>query len=598
MEPVDTRAETDWPELTRQRRAIVVVDVVESVRLMQANEADVIDRWRHFVNEVRTQVLPVHGGRLVKSLGDGLLLEFKAVHAAVSAAFDVQRRVVAYSAGRHADAVMSLRIGVHAADVVVDDLDVYGTGVNLAARLATLAAPGEIVASSEVRQGLIDMLDADVNDMGECWLKNLSEPVRAWNIRPVAAGAPTRIATPASLGANKATLAVMPFISRSAVGVSDMLGELVSEDMIAWLTRVPYLSVISPLSSMALRERPLESSSTAALLGATYLIQGSCAREGDAVRVHAQLLDGATGTVLWAGSQSGALTGLLRGDEAVVRNLAHDVCHALVGTEVTRAASSPLPTLKSYTILFGAIALLHRLSLREFDRAREMLEYLIERHPRLAEPRAWLGKWHVMRIGQGWSPDRTEDGQRAIRQTAAALDAEPNHALSLTIDGFIAGYIKKDLATAERRYESALEANPNESLALLFRSAMHGYREEGRQAIDCALSAQRLSPIDPMRYYFDHFTSLAMLLAGDYAGAIEFGQRSLKSNRVHASSLRALAMAQALNGQESAARATAAELLRVEPALTCSAFRARYPGQNQAQVDRLVAALAAAGIPP
>ena len=175
-------SDPDWPALQRQRRAIVVVDVVESVRLMQANEADVIDRWRRFVNEVRTQVLPVHGGRLVKSLGDGLLLEFEGVPAAVAASLDIQRRIAPFNAGRLGDAVMGLRIGVHLADVVVDDVDIYGAGVNLAARLATLARSDDVVVSAQVRDDLVQGLDADFEDLGECFPKHIPEPVRAYRV--------------------------------------------------------------------------------------------------------------------------------------------------------------------------------------------------------------------------------------------------------------------------------------------------------------------------------------------------------------------------------------------------------------------------------
>jgi adenylate cyclase len=173
-----------WPELPRERRTLVVVDVVESVRLMQAHEADVINRWRRFVHEVQTQVLPPHGGRLVKSLGDGLLLEFADVSLAIAAALDVQARLPAYNIGRAADAALFLRVGAHEAEVVVDKLDVYGAGVNLAARLAGLAGPGEIVVSAAVRHQLTDGLDAEFEDLGDCYLRNVALPVRAFRVGP------------------------------------------------------------------------------------------------------------------------------------------------------------------------------------------------------------------------------------------------------------------------------------------------------------------------------------------------------------------------------------------------------------------------------
>ncbi|WP_349741335.1 adenylate/guanylate cyclase domain-containing protein [Roseateles cavernae] len=594
MSTTDSQGE-GWPELVRATKTIVVVDVVESVRLMQANEADVIDRWRRFVHEVRSQVLPAHQGRMVKSLGDGMLLEFDEVLAGVAAAQDMHRSMQGFNLDRVATDCLQLRIGVNLCEVVRDHDDIYGSGVNLAARLTSLAKPGGTAISMAVREHLRDGLDADLEDIGECWVKNLPEPIRTWRLsNTITPSAPASTTTQGL----EVGVAVLPFKSLAPGGTDALLGELVAEELLTCLSKVPYLSVISKLSTMGLGRRSNQTiQSLAKLLGARFLVQGSCARSGDLVRLHVELMDAPSQRIVWAESASVDIAAVLSGQAAVFAKLSAQISRALVGREAERACTAVLPTLESYALLFGAIGLLHRLSLDDFNRAREMLDHLCERHPRSPVPKAWLGKWHVMRLGQGWSPDPKEDGQRALWQTSSALDLAPDHAPSLALDGFVTGYVRKDFATAERRYEQALQANPNESLAWLYRSAMLGYREQHDLAVESALHAQRLSPLDPMRYYFDHFISLTKLLAGDYAGAIDYGLRSLRGNRQHASTLRALVMAQALDGQVEAARANALELLRIEPGLTITAFRARYPGQRQAQVDRLAEALAMAGVP-
>lgn len=583
------------PELTRARRAIVVVDVVESVRLMQEDEAGFIDRWRRFVHQVRTEVLPKHGGRLVKSLGDGMLLEFPAVPSAVSAALEMQQR--ARSISSDGGLALELRCGIHQADVAVDALDIYGTGVNLAARLAGLAGPGEIVISSQAREDLIQDVDASLEDMGECWLKHMSQPIRAWRAVPLQPAKAARRAAGLT-DVHHASIAVLPFVLQSTAECADqMLGELVAEDVSAWLTRVPNLAVVSCLSTLPLRNRAATYPELSALLGVNYVAHGSCMRDGARLRIHAQLIEGSTGRVLWTGTERAEIGDLWHREAPVTCAIAGHVSKALLGSEAARASVTSLPNLESYSILFGAISMLHRLSRREFDRARDMLEHLADRHPRSPVPHAWLGKWYVMRIGQGWSSDAAEDGRRALAATSTALHLDPTHAFSLTMDGFATGYVKKDFAIAEQRYEDALRSNPNESLAWLFRSAMLGYRDQGTQAIECALRAQDLSPIDPMQYYFDHFTSLALLLAGRYEESIAYGLRSIKGNRTHASALRALAMAQSLAGRLDDARATGALLMQLEPQLTLRAFRARYPGQSREQVDRLAHGLELAGVP-
>src|SRR5205814_2755191 len=173
-----TSSEAQWPMFRRAARTVVVVDLVESVRLIEQDEEDTVRRWQTFVGEVVTTLLPQHGGRLVKSLGDGLMVEFEAVPPAIQCALAMQQTIQQSNVGRPSDRWMCLRIGAHVADVIVDEHDIYGSGVNLAARLATLAGPGEIVVSADVRHHLTAGLDADTEDLGECYLKHLQAPVR------------------------------------------------------------------------------------------------------------------------------------------------------------------------------------------------------------------------------------------------------------------------------------------------------------------------------------------------------------------------------------------------------------------------------------
>ena len=176
-------------DLVRVHRAVLVVDVVESVRLLLTHEDDVIGRWRRFVADIRADVLPKHGGRMVKSLGDGMLLEFESVIGALNAAMELHSRVQAYNADRPPSSELHLRAGLHNADIVVDELDVYGAGVNLASRLATLAGPDETIISPEARDAIVPGLDIDVEDLGECYLKHFTEPQRAYRAGPVGTAA-------------------------------------------------------------------------------------------------------------------------------------------------------------------------------------------------------------------------------------------------------------------------------------------------------------------------------------------------------------------------------------------------------------------------
>ena len=185
MQPASSEAQ--WPTYRRASRTVVVVDLVESVRLIEQDEEDTVHRWQAIVSEVVATFLPRHGGRLVKSLGDGLMLEFETVPPAIQCALAMQSSANLANTGRPNDRWMCLRIGAHVADVIVDELDIYGSGVNLAARLTTLAGAGEIVVSANLREQLLPGLDADVEDLGDCFVKHLQKPVRAYRVGPLGA---------------------------------------------------------------------------------------------------------------------------------------------------------------------------------------------------------------------------------------------------------------------------------------------------------------------------------------------------------------------------------------------------------------------------
>lgn len=584
-----------WPEMQRQRRAIVVVDVVESVRLMQAHEADVIHRWRRFVNEVRTQVLPEHGGRLVKSLGDGLMLEFQTVPPAIAAALDMQRRIVPYNAGCDASAAMNLRIGAHVAEVVVDQLDVFGTGVNLAARLASLAEPGDVVVSAAFRDEATDGLDAAFEDLGECNLKHMSTPVRAFRVGAVE---PVRTWVPATGNTSyRPVIAVLPFRLRCAGDPSGLLGDVLADEMIARLSRSPQLQVISRLSCAAFKHSDLSLPAVAHLLGAAYVVSGSGVELGGRLRLQCELADGHDGHVLWADGTSASLGEAVGSEEGFAANWAEQICRTIVNTEIARSGRRALASQSSYTLLMAAVSLMHRNAKLDFDRARTMLDHLIERDPYEPLPRAWLGKWFGIRAAQGWSPNMAADAREALTHVERALTVDPANSLAWTIKGLIHGYISKDLNLAQQAYQTALRENPSESLAWLYSATLNAWRERHDEATDAASTAQRLSPLDPLKYYYDSLAATTFLIAGDLPAALQLAQRSLRLNRTHSSTHRTLAIAQVLSGQVAEARNTVSELLRIQPQLTVSSFRERYPGRDAPHAEVFCRALAEAGLP-
>jgi adenylate cyclase len=568
--------------LPRTRRAVLVCDVVESVRLMQEDEDGTVRRWQQLVESMVREVVPAHGGRLVKSLGDGLMLEFAQPRQAVQAALAIQQLARQGYAGVPPAQHMHLRIGVHSADVVQDQMDIYGHGVNLTARIATLAGPGEIVVTAEVRDQLVPVLDGDIEDLGDCYLKHVKEPVRAYRVGDAG---PAPIFAP---GANRPldlrpTVAVIPFAARGMEPGHALIGEAVADELIAAISKTAELHVISRLSTSAFRERAGQHPGRDTLddvrqhLGATYVLSGRCTVMGQQINLFVELAEADGGRIVWADSLKGTTAGLFNPEDDMLSRVVSAVSSAVMKHELQRAQNHALPTLEGYTLLMGAVSMMHHNSITDFDRARQLLEHLIERSKRHPVPRAWLAKWHVLRVMQGWSDNIPNETKLAFDCTKSALDCEPNNALALTVDGLVHTNLGKDAAAAKLRYEAAIEANPNESLAWLLKGTMHAFRGESKEAVENTTHALKLSPLDPFRYYYDSLAATAALSAGAYASAIQLAKRSLKANRTHTSTLRALLIAYAQSGELEQAKLVAAQLLRLEPDFTVAKFLARTP---------------------
>jgi tetratricopeptide (TPR) repeat protein len=256
-----------------------------------------------------------------------------------------------------------------------------------------------------------------------------------------------------------------------------------------------------------------------------------------------------------------------------------------------------LPTLEISTLLMSAIVLMHRGVADDFNRARDMLEVVIERARRQALPHAWLAKWHVLRFNRGWTDDRSGEANVALECTRRALDADPECSLALTIDGFAHTNLLKQLDVAQQRYALALSVNPNDSLAWLLKGTLHAFEGEGEEAVDATERALRLSPLDPLRYFYESLGATAALSAGRYERAVELAQRSLRVNRTNTSTLRALAIAQSLLGNVEAARLTVGEVLAIEPTLTVQRYLERSPSGAYKTGKIWSEALRQAGLP-
>lgn len=582
--------------LNRNTKVLLVMDVVESVRLMEQDQDDFVMRWQKMVKQVEQQILPLHGGRIVKSLGDGLMLEFGTARGAVKAAFSLQAYSQQANVGQPVAQQTHLRMGGHLASFVTDQHDIYGTDVNLTARFCTLAGPNDIVISAELRDQLVPALDADIEDMGECYLKHVEKPIHAYRIAPPGVS-PAWVTLPGDDTELRPTVAVIPFTARTSGPDDAVLGEILAEEIIAALSRTPDLNVISRLSTSTLRGRDASLPDVQSHLNADYVLSGAYRVSGTQLVLVTELIEARSGRAVWGESLKSTVQEVLQGEDRITAEVVANLGAHIVRTEMQRATSRPLPNLESSTLLLGAISLMHRSTRGEFDRVRDMLEYLIDRHRRLPTPRAWLAKWHVLRVTRGLSLGSQNETKRALEQTQRALDVDPDCSLALAVEGFVHCHMLKDLEGAGQRYEMALAANPNDSLAWLFKGVLYAFRDEGTQALISAEKALQLSPLDPLRYFYDSLAATAALSARRYDLAIELANKSLKANRLHSSTLRVLAIAQVQTGQIAIAGQTIDKLRALDPLLTVTNYQARNPSASFATGKEWTDALRRAGLP-
>ncbi len=576
-------------------RTVLVADVVESVRLMQEDEAGTVQRWRSFVDHVVHRLLPGHEGRLVKSLGDGLMLEFPRVATAVGIAFAMQEAIAKANEALEPTRRLHLRIGIHVSPLVVDEHDIYGHGVNLAARLTTLAGPDEIVVSGDVRDQLTPALDADIEDLGECYVKHVQQPVRAFRV-----GAPGEqpVVERGNLAEDlRATIAVIPFTARAQTSAGDVLGQLLADEVISVLSHSPEVNVISRLSTTAFQGREVNLNDVSAYLRADYVLSGSYHVAGDRLTMKAEMAETRSMQVVWAQTLKGSVNGVVAGGDPLASHLVNQACAAMMVRELQRSQGKAPQSLQNHTLLLSSIALMHRISPIAFQRAQQLLQVLMDRTPRLASPYAWMAKWHVLRVTQGWSQDAQADGKAALENTKRALDRDATSSLAMTVEGQVNTWILKRLDVAEQFFSQALQSNPNDALAWLLKGTLHGFRDEGKEAVRLTRHALKLSPLDPLQFYFEAHAASAQLSAGNYGRALQLAERSFRLNRTHASTLRVIITALCKLGRMDEARRHATQLLALEPGFTVDRYLERSPGAPYKLGRDVASALAEAGVP-
>lgn len=579
--------------LPRQALAALFIDIVESVRLMERHEEALVAAWRALVARIDAGMLRPFGGRLVKSHGDGALLSFPSAHGAAEAAAVLNRAAAEISGSLPASAPLQLRSGLHYGDVMVDHGELYGRGVNLAARLQSLAGPGEICLSDAARDGVIDGQGWQFFDDGDHHLKHLDAPVRVHRGRPVG---PAQSPPPVAPLDMRPGIAVLPFLQAWGGDEHLGLGQAIADSLTAAFSQSAGWRVLSPLS-MRRCAGQAPRAELGRLLGVDYLVSGRWRASGSRLQLKVALAAAATEEQLWTEGLELELGELIAGQSAAFQALVATVGQLVLGAELARCEALPFSRLQDYSLYLSAIALMHRLNRADQQRAWALIEALSERHRRSAEPAALRTRWHALQMVQGRAADPAAEGRLALASARAALDRDSQHRFALPMAALLSAQMGEALLPAVAQAQTALAAHPQEPMAGLALAALRGYCGDALDFERHSACSSGLTPLDPALYVYLSLAASAKLAVGKDAEAADLSQRALRANATYVPAYVALAVALQRAGRIEQARASAAHILALQPGFRVSHWVSEFHGRAPPDVHQRADALRALDLP-
>jgi TolB-like protein/class 3 adenylate cyclase len=405
----------------RRLAAILAADIAGYSRLIGIDEEGTLSGLRTIRDEVIDPKIAEHHGRLVKTTGDGLLIEFASVVDALRCAKEVQQSMAGRNATADPAARIEFRIGIHMGDVVVEDGDILGDGVNIAARLEGLAEPGGICVSARVQEDAAGKLGLTFDDMGEQRLKNIARPVRAYGIRlEQRLGEGVR---PALRLPDKPSIAVLPFANLSGDPEQEYFADGMVEEIITALSRVRWLFVIARNSTFTYKGQPIDLKQVGREFGVRYVLEGSVRKSGDRVRITAQLIAAATGIHLWADRFDGSLEDIFDLQDKIAMSVAGIIEPAVQAAEIRRSAARPTADLTAYDLYLRALAVFFPITKERVSEALELFDRAIALDPHYGAALSWASVCHWQRVTDGWTEQPETDRRTAIDLARQALEA-------------------------------------------------------------------------------------------------------------------------------------------------------------------------------
>lgn len=584
------------PEPERRLAAVLAADMVGYSRLMEVDETGTLARLKTHRIELIDPVIEKNRGRIIKTTGDGMLVEFHSVTDAMLCAVEVQRRMARRNMDVSPARWIQFRIGINLGDVIVEENDIFGDGVNVAARLEMLADPGGICVSGAVRDQVGNRLD-DIafEDLGDQIVKSIARPLRVFRIRfesdATAGPAGAKDAAVATTHAKKPSIAVLPLVNMSGDPEQEFFADGLTEDIITELSRFRDLLVISRNSTFVHKGKAVKVQEIGREFGVEYVLEGSVRKVGDRIRVTVQLIDAETDRHVWAERYDRELEDIF----AIQDEMTHAIVAILPGrveaAKHDRAKRKPTDNMAAYECVLAAKVLHHR-SIREDNaEAQRLLDRALALDPGYAHAHAWKG----CVLGQAWTYDWCAERDATFQQVAAELE------VALALDDndsdvhriLAAVKLNRDEHDkAAYHQERALALNPNYDLVVVQQGELLTWLGRPEEGIDWIKKAMRLNPYHPERFW-SHL-GRACYGAEKYAEAVEAFSRITRPDYTHHAFLAATF---AQMGNAVAAAAHAAEVLKCDPKFSVAIYLTTQHYKHEADRKRHEAGLLMAGLP-
>ena len=560
----------------RRLTAILAADVVGYSRLIGVDEEGTLAQLKAFRKTLVDPTIAKHRGRIVKTTGDGMLVEFASAVDAARCAVEVQRGMAGENTEVPQAKRIEFRIGIHLGDIIIDDNDIFGDGVNIAARLESIAVPGGISISRAVHDQVRDRINVCFDDKGEIALKNIARPVQVFAISGAKESKTTVSpeSKPALALPDKPSIAVLPFANLSSDPEQDYFADGMVEDIITALSHFKALFVTARNSSFTYKGRAVDVKQVGRELGVRYVLEGSVRKAANRVRITGQLIDTATGAHLWAERFDGGLSDIFDLQDQVTESVVGAIAPAVEKAEIERAKRKPTESRDAYALYLRGLAGFYQFASRAAnDEALRLFNSAIELDPDFASAYARAASCYVIAKINGWFSGAANEIAEVKRLAQRAVELGKDDAITLAASGWALAYVVRDLGVAAALIDRALVLNSNLAEAWFCGGWAKIWLGEPERAIERFARAMRLSPLDPRVTSMRNGTAFAHFLLGRYDEAASWAAMALQDNPDFQPGLRIAAASNAMAGRPEQAHKAMTRLRQLYPALRVSTLK-------------------------